>query len=232
MKEGETIELYMPLTSTIVLKREKQQGSTVFASEFRNSLNKDASSDSRAYVSPVSQNEVDEINQQAPNIILKSDDNPNFQIQVANGHVEKPLSTATPKFDIWDKAFAEHFVVMKKCTRPIIGFHFMKHNSVVIDTTQCLIHFIYLTKQVKSSASEKSVKLRGDFNGETLTELPMIKKTNTASVDHPCEGNKAGILIWLEKFTVVVSDLLIFHSLSTIIDKKVAITVTSTTDWP
>ena len=81
------------------------------------------------------------IKQRAPKNILKIDDPPSFQIQVANGQLEKPLSTATLKFEIGDNSFAEHFVVMKKLTGPITGLHFMRNNSVVIDTTHGLIHF-------------------------------------------------------------------------------------------
>ena len=52
---------------------------------------------------------------------------PNFQIQVANGQLEKPTATATLKFDFGDHMFAKSFVVMKNLTGPIIGLHFMKH---------------------------------------------------------------------------------------------------------
>ena len=48
---------------------------------------------------------------------------------------------------------------MKNLTGPIIGLHFMKHNSVVIDTTHGLIHFQHLTMQVKSASSQASAKL-------------------------------------------------------------------------
>ena len=94
----------------------------------------------------------------APNNILEIDDPPYFQIQVANGQLEKPLSTATLKFEIGDITFAEHFVVMKKLTGPIFGLHFMRHNSVVIDTTHGLTHFPHLTMQVKTASTETTIK--------------------------------------------------------------------------
>ena len=84
---------------------------------------------------------METIKQKAPNNILKIDDPLNFQIQVANDQLEKQLSTATLKFEIGDNSFAEHFVVMKKLTRRITGLHFMRNNSVVIDTTHGLTHF-------------------------------------------------------------------------------------------
>ena len=156
VRDDTTNELYMPLSSTIVLKRKREM--LYVPLDFDNGLTIDALVDSGAYVSAIAQKELDRIQQQAPSNILKIDDPPNFQIQVANGQLEKPTATATLKFDIGDHIFAEHFVVMKNLTGPIIGLHFMKHNSVVIDTTHGLIHFQYLTMQVKSASSQGSAK--------------------------------------------------------------------------
>ena len=89
--------------------------------DFENNLTVDALVDSRSLVSAIAQDYLETIKQKAPNNILKIDDPPNFQIQVANGQLEKPLSTATLKFEIGDKSFAEHLVVMQKLTGPIIG---------------------------------------------------------------------------------------------------------------
>ena len=73
--------------------------------------------------------------------------------------VKKPLETGTVKFENGDRILAENFVVMKKLTVPIIGLHFMRNNSVVIDTTQDLIHFPVLTMQVKTASSERMENL-------------------------------------------------------------------------
>ena len=95
----------------------------------------------------------------SPTNVFKIDDPPSFQINVANGQRKKPFATATFNVDTEDQTFAELFVPMKKLTGPIIGLHFMRHNSVVIDTTYGLIHFPQLKMQVKSAASEASAKL-------------------------------------------------------------------------
>ena len=139
VRDDFTNELYMPLSSTIVLKRKKEM--LYVPLDFENGLTIDAIVDSGAYVSAIAQRELGRIQQQAPSNILKIDDPPNFQIQVANGQLEKATATTTLKFDIGDHIFAEDFVVMKNLTEPIIGLHFMKHNSVVTDTTHGLIHF-------------------------------------------------------------------------------------------
>ena len=149
-----TNELYMPLSSTIVLKRKKEMLYIPLA--FEKALRTGAVVDWEAYV--IAQKELDRVKQQAPSIILKIDDPPNFWVQVANGQLEKPIATTTLNFDIWDHIFAKHFVVMKNLTGSIIGLHFMRRNSVVIDTTHGFIHLPLLTMQVKSALSRTSAK--------------------------------------------------------------------------
>ena len=140
VRDEQTNEVYLPLTSTVVLKRKQE---TLYVPlDFENNLTVDALVNSRALVSPIAQDDLESIKQKAPNNILEIDDPLNFQIQVANGQLGKPLSTATLVFEIGDNSFAEPFVVMKKLTGPIIGLHFMR-----IDTTHGLIHFPHLTKQ-------------------------------------------------------------------------------------
>ena len=126
--------------------------------DFENNLTVDALVDSEAFVSAIAQDDLDTIKLKAPINILRIDDPPNFQIQVANGQLEKPLSTATLKFEIGDDTLAEHFVVLKKLKGPILGLHFKWNNSVVIDTTHGLIHFPNLTMQVRTTSSETNTK--------------------------------------------------------------------------
>ena len=222
-------ELYMLLSSTIVLKRKKEM--LYVPLDFENGLTIDSLVDSRAYVSAIAHRELDRIQQQAPSNILKIDDPPNFQIQVTNGQLEKPKATATLKFDIGDHIFAEHFVVMKNLTEPIIGLHFMKHNSVVSDTTHGLIHFPHLTMQVKSASSQASAKPQPVLIHDSITIPQMTTKTITAFVDHSSEWNTTGTVTPVEKFTEAAS-LIISHSISTIIDRKIAVRVTNTMQSP
>ena len=224
-----TNELYMPLSSTIVLKRRKEV--LYVPLDFENGLTIDAFVDSGTYVSAIAQKGLDSIKQQSPSNILKIDDPPNFQIQVANGQLEKPTATATLKFDIGYHIFAENLFVMKSLTGPIIGLHFMRHNSVVIDTTHGLIHFPHLTMQVKSALSQTSVKPQAVFIHDNITIPHMTTKTITAFVDHSSEWNTTGTVTPVEKFTEAAS-LIISHSMSTITDRKIAVRVTNTTESP
>ena len=155
----------------------------------------------------------------------------NFQIQLTNGQLEKPLATATLKFGIGSNMFAEHFVVMKKLTGPIIGLHLMRNNSVAIDTTHGLIHFPHLTMQVETASSETTAKPQSVITDVALTIPPTTTKTITAFVDHASERNTTGTGTPLEKFTETAS-LLLSHSMSTIIDRTKAVGVTNTAKLP
>ena len=126
--------------------------------DFENNLTVDAPVDSGAFASAIAQDDLGTIKQKAPKNFLKIDEPPNFQIQVANGQLEKPLATAALKFEIGDITYAEFFVVMLKLTGPIIGLHLMRNNSVIIDRTHGLIHFPHLTMQVKTASSETTRK--------------------------------------------------------------------------
>ena len=83
VREDITNELYMPLSSTIVLKRKKQMLHVPL--DFEKGSTKDALVDLGVYVSAIVQRKMDRIKQKAPSNILKIGDTPNFQIQVANG---------------------------------------------------------------------------------------------------------------------------------------------------
>ena len=90
VRNEQTNEVYLPLTSTVVLKRKQEM--LYVPLDFANNLTVDALVDSRAFFSAIAQDDLDTKKQKAPNNILKIDDPPNFQVQVANGLLEKPLS--------------------------------------------------------------------------------------------------------------------------------------------
>ena len=229
VRDEQTNEGYLPLTSTVVLKRKQEV--LYVPLDFHNNLTVDALVDSGAFISAIALDDLDTIKHKAPNNILRIGDPPNFQIQVANGQLEKPLSTATLKFENGDKIFAEHFVVMKNLTGPINGLHFMRNNSVVNDTTHGRIQFTQLTMQVKTASNETTPKPQTVITDEVLTILPTTTKTITAFIDHPLKRNTTGTVTPLEKFKETAS-LLISHSMSTIIDKRIAVKVTNTTKPP
>ena len=199
--------------------------------DFEKYLTVGALVDSRAFVIASAQDDLDTIKEKAQNELLKIDNLPNFRIQVANGQLEKPSSTATLKNEILDNTFAEHFVVKKKLTGPTFGLHFMRNNSVVIDTTHGLIHFPHLTMQVKTASSETTTTPQLVITDEALTIPSRTTKTITTFVDHPSKWNTTGTLTPLEKFTET-ANFPTPPSMSTKNDKRIAVRVTNTTESP
>ena len=120
---------------------------------------------------------------------------------------------------------------MKNLTGPILGLHFMRHNSVVIDTTLGLIHFPELTMQVKSALTQTSAKPQVVLIHDSITIPQMTTKTIRALVDHVSEWNTTGTVTPVEKF-IETASLIISHSISTTIDRKIAVKVSNTAESP
>ena len=112
----------------------------------------------------------------------------------------------------------------KKC-------HFLRNNSVVIDTTHGLMHSPHLTMQIKTASSETTTKPQSVITDDILTIPLTTTKTITAFADHPSKWNTTGTVTPLKKFTESAS-LLISHPMSTIIDNRTAVRVTNTTESP
>ena len=88
VRDEQTNEVYLPLTSTVVFKRKQEM--LYVPLDFGNILTVDGLVDSVAFFSAIAQDDLDTIKQKDPNNFLKIDDPPKFQIQVANGQLEKP----------------------------------------------------------------------------------------------------------------------------------------------
>ena len=187
MRDETTNEFYKPLSSPIVLKRTTEM--LYVHLNFENGLTIDALVDSRAYVIATAHSDLDRIKQKAIANIFKSGDRPTFQIQVANCELEKPKATTTVKFVIEDHTSAEQFIVTKKCIGPIIGSHFMRHNSVVIDSTHGLIQFSHFTMHLENTANGVRSKPQVVLFNDALSIPLMTTKPFTAFVDHPSEWN-------------------------------------------
>ena len=102
---------------------------------------------------------------------------------------------------------------------------------MVIDTTNGLIHFPYLTMQVKSALTQTSAKPQALLIHDSITIPQQTTKTITAIVDHVSEWNTTGTVTPVEKFTEIAS-LKKSHSMSTTNDRKIAVRVTNTTESP
>ena len=105
----------------------------------------------------------------------------------------------------------------------------MRNKTVVIDMPHGLIHFPQLAMQVKTASNETTTKPQPVIIDEALTTPPTTTKTITAFIDHPSKWNTTGTVTPLEHFTETAS-LLISHSMSTILDKRIAVRVSKTTE--
>ena len=85
--------------------------------------------------------------------------------------------------------------------------------------------------QAKTASSETTTKPQPVIMDQALTIPQATIKTVTAFIDHPSKWKTTGTVTPLEKFTETAS-LLIPHSMSTIVDKRIAVRVTNTTESP
>ena len=104
---------------------------------------------------------------------------------------------------------------MKNLTVPIVGLHFLRHNSAVID----------------NFTSQRSAKPQAVLIHDSITIPQMTTKTITAFVDNLLEWNPTGTVKPVKKLTETAS-LMISHLISTINDRKKAVRLTNTTESP
>ena len=74
VRDEQTNEIYLPLTSTVVLKRKQEMPYVPL--DFENNLTVDALVDSGAFVSAIAKDDLETIKQKAPKNNLKIDDPP------------------------------------------------------------------------------------------------------------------------------------------------------------
>ena len=77
VRDEQSNEMYLPLTSTVVLKRKQEM--LYVPLDFENNLTVDALVDSGAFVSAIAQDDLETIKQKARNNILKSTTLPIFK---------------------------------------------------------------------------------------------------------------------------------------------------------
>ena len=85
---------------------------------------------------------------------------------------------------------------MKNLAGPFLGLHFMRHNSVVIDTTHDPILFHNLTMQVKRTASEITAETQSVHTSINLTKPLVTTETLRAIVGHSSERNTTGTVTY------------------------------------
>ena len=147
------------------------------------------------------------------------------------GNWKKPTAIATMWFEIGDFEFAEHFVVMRNLTGPIIGLHFMRHNSVVLDITHGILHFPHLSMQVKSVDEPKSVRPQAVIIPEDITIPAMVTRNIKAYTNFNSHFRTTGIITPIDQYTENAT-LLVSHSMSAMTNGEIPIRVTNVGETP
>ena len=99
----------------------------------------------------------------------------NFQIMVANGQSEVPISTVLLEFKVADFMLRELFIIMN-LPNPLIGPYFLRRNNAIFHVTQGILIFPYLSMQLKPDTEvtlRQTILLFAEHNytlqpGETL----------------------------------------------------------------
>ena len=79
---------------------------------------------------------------------LNEEQTPEFQILVANGHLETPNATVELQFEIGDIQF-KRYVVVTNLTSPLFELLFLQRNSTILDIRQRVFIFLFFSIQLK-----------------------------------------------------------------------------------
>ena len=139
---------YVLLTTNLGLKYKRRM--LYFPMDF-GELTLDGLVDTGALSSAIPEADLQKIRLLAPQSIIKEGPTPNFQIMVANGQLENPMSTVELKFEVGDIDFHEIFIVMEKLTSPLIGLSFLQRNNTILDMRQGVLHFPFFSMQLKTA---------------------------------------------------------------------------------
>ena len=221
---------YIPLMSAYTLKKKRRMffipldfGNTRF----------DALVDSGAYINVISEKDADKIQNEANAAIIAKAPPPPFKIQYANTELEKACATYSMKFKIGDYTFEETFIIMTKTSYPIFGLAFLRKHSAILDTAQGTIDFpqIQITLALKDEMQKcnpKPITIKTEEKHTIPAQATrIIHASITVSIDHPITGTVQPLPQFDENAKLIVAP-----AITTARDKRVAIKIVNTTDFP
>ena len=154
-----------------------------------------------------------------------------FKIQYANTELEKVVATYTMKFKIGDFTFEATFIIMTKTSYPIVGLAFLRKHSAILDTAQGTIDLpkiqitLALTDEMQNS-NPITIKTEGKHTTPAQA-TQIIHASITVSNDHPITGSVQPLPQFDETAKLMVAPVI-----PTARDKRVAIKIANTTDFP
>ena len=221
---------FIPLMSAIALKKKKRM---LFLPLDFNTTKIDALVDSGAYISAISEKDAEKFRQNASQCIVSKAPPPPFKAQYANAELEQPLATYTLRFKIEDYTFEETFIVMNQASFPIIGLAFPRKHAAILDTAQKTIDFPKI--QITMALTDEMQKCNSKpitFKTEAKHTIPahatrIIYASIPVSTEHPITETIQPLPQFDE-----CSKLMVAPAKTTARDKKVAIKLANTTDFP
>ena len=154
-----------------------------------------------------------------------------FKIQYANTELEKVVATYTMKFKIGDYTFEATFIILTKTSYPIVGLAFLRKHSAILDTAQGTMDLpkiqitLALTDEMQNS---KPITIKTEGKHTIPAQAThIIHASITVSNDHPITGSVQLLPQFDETAKLMVAPVI-----PTARDKRVAIKIANTTDFP
>ena len=226
-KDGEQ---YLPLHSTIVLKKRRRM--LYLPLEF-GEITMDGLVDSGAFINAMSWSDYNAIKMNSDSCVIKEYPQPPFKIECANAQLEQPIATADIQFNIGTYTFTDTFVILSKTSFPIIGLNFMRNHQAVIDTANGTINFphvemtLAMTDEMKN-CNPKPLQIMAEGN-QTL--LPQQTTTVNAIVITTNTNDVTGAIQPLPQFDETAT-IIVAPALATAHNKRINIRVANLTDFP
>ena len=136
---------YLPMSTSLTLKRKRHI--YYMPMDFQK-LTLDGLIDTGALTSAISEQDLNKIKLIANEAIKDTGPPPNFQIMVANGHLEVSIGTVLLEYEVADFMLRENFIIIGSLPNPLIGLCFLRRNNAVFDVTQGILTFPYLSMQL------------------------------------------------------------------------------------
>ena len=99
--------------------------------------------DTSALSSAISEADFEQIEQIAPQKMLRDGPPKSFQIMVATRQLETLAATTELQFEVGDITFVESFIDMAKLPNPLTGLLFLQRSGTLLDKKQGVPNFPY-----------------------------------------------------------------------------------------
>ena len=227
-KDGET---YIPLYSTIVLKRRRRM--LYLLLEF-GEITMDGLVDSGAFINAMSWSDYNAIKMNSDSCVIKENPQLPFKIECANAQLEQPIATADIQFNIGTNTFTDTFVIISKTSFPIIGLNFMRNHQAVIDTVNGTINFphvemtLAMTDEMKE-CNPKPLQIMAEGN-QTLPPQQTDNNSDRNS-NNQNTNDVTGAVQPLPQFDERATNI-VAPALATAHNKRLNIRIANLTDFP